>query len=177
MRNNPFPRKTCGQIDCPINDCKDNCSKESVLYTATCIKCEENTKLGGKPTYIGETSRTVNIRANQHRKDCTKVIRQDPDQLVQEPLLRKSDCSSWMIDHHRREHSQEPPPDLEKDFRFKVLAKHKDPMSRQVEEACRIAQALEQKTLTTNSGKLTSVISLNRKGESFAPRSRPEYFN
>ena len=82
-----------------------------------------------------------------------------------------------MVDHHRKEHCQEPPPDPEKDFRFEVLAKHKDPMSRQVEEACRIAQAMEQKTLTTNSGKLTSVISLNRQGESFAPRSRPEYFN
>ena len=109
-------------------------------------------------------------------KDCIKVIRQDPEQLINEPVFRKPDCSSWMVDHHRQEHCQEPPPDQEKDFRFEVLAKHKDSMSRQVEEACRIAQALDQKTLTTNSGILTPIISLNRKGETFVRRSRPENY-
>ena len=108
--------------------------------------------------------------------DCLKVIRQDPQQLINEPVFRKPDCSSWMVDHHRQEHCQEPPPVPEKDFRFEVLAKHKDSMSRQVEEACRIAQALDQKTLTTNSGKLTPIISLNRKEETFVPRSRPENY-
>ena len=51
-----------------------------------------------------------------------------------------------------------------------------DPMTRQIEEACRIAQALDRKTLTNNSGKMTPIISLNRKGECFAPRVRNDYF-
>ena len=171
IRNNPFPRETCGRQACPISNCKDNCSKEAVLYQAVCVRCEE-TDPKVPPVYIGETSRTAFIRANQHRKDCHKVIRQDPSQLVQEPLERMKDCSSWMVDHYRSKHQQEDPPNPESDYRFEVLSKHKEPMTRQIEEACRINQALERNTLTKTSGEIIPIISLNRKGESFASRSR-----
>ena len=95
IRKNLLPRETCGRPACPISNCKDNSNKESVLYQAVCIRCEEtNPKV--PPIYIGETSRTAYIRANQHREDCEKVIRKDPSQLFQEPLERMKDCSSWM---------------------------------------------------------------------------------
>ena len=103
VRNNPFPRETCGRAACPISHCKDNCSKESVLYKAVFVRCEEEDPKV-PPIYIGETSRTTYVRARQHREDCEEVIRKDPSQLFQEPLERMKDCSSWMVDHHRSKH-------------------------------------------------------------------------
>ena len=147
-----------------------------MLYKATCVKCEEKAGTEVLPTYIGETFRTAHIRANQQKNDCRKVIRQDLEQLILEPLVRMQDCSSWIVDHHRSKHHQEKPPDPETDYRFELLSKHKDPMSRQVEEACRISQTLERQTITTTSWERIPILSLNRKGESFAPRSRPEFF-
>ena len=52
IRNNPFPRETCGCQACPISNCKDNCSKEAVLYQAVCVRCEE--KDPKVPPYILE---------------------------------------------------------------------------------------------------------------------------
>ena len=81
-----------------------------------------------------------------------------------------------MVDHHRSKHQNEGLPNPEADYRFEVLAKHKEPMTRQIEEACRIAQAFDQKSITTTSGEIIPIISLNRKGECFVPRSRPDNF-
>ena len=106
VRNNPFPRKSCSRTNCPLDKCNDNCSKESIVYKATCRRCEAKGN-NDLPTYVGKTSRTIFIRANQHREDCQKVIRLEPQQLVQEPTLKKPDCSSWMVDHHRKEHKDD----------------------------------------------------------------------
>ena len=76
-----------------------------------------------------------------------------------------------MVDHHRSKHQHEGLPDPEADYRFEVLAKHKEPMTRQIEEACRINQALEMKSITKTIGEKIPIQSLNRKGEGFAPRS------
>ena len=174
VRNNPFPRETCGRAACPISRCRDNCSKESVLYKAVCVRCEEeNPEV--PPVYIGETSRTTYVRARQHREDCTRVIKKDPSQLFQEPLERTKEFSFWMVDHHRSKHQHEGLPDPEADYRFEVLAKHKEPMTRQIEEACRINQAIERNSITKTNGDKIPIKSLNRKGEGFAPRSRIFY--
>ena len=103
---------------------------------------------------MGETSRTIFVRANQHREDCLKVIRMEPQQLVQEQDIRKPDCSSWMVDHHRKEHKEEQPPDPVKDYKFELVSKHKEPMTRQIEEAVRINQTFSKRTITTNSGEV-----------------------
>ena len=108
----------------------DNCAKEPVLYKSICRHCER-VDSDVLPTYIGESSRTLYVQANQYRKDCLKV-------LIQEPTLRKPDYSSWMIDHFRKVHKDEQPPDPFGDFRFDLVSKQKDPMNRQIEEACRI---------------------------------------
>ena len=127
------------------------------------------------PTYVGESSRTLYIRANQHIRDCNKVVRLDPSQLKEETTSRKSDLSSWMVDHFRTSHREEAPPEPRKDFKFSILQKNKDPFTRQVEESCRITQSLDNHTLTSLSGTQDPVIPLNRKGEMFAPRSRFNY--
>ena len=62
-----------------------------------------------------------------------------------------------------------------KDFRFEKVSSHRDPLNRQIEEAIRINQALEQKTLLARSGYIQKVNSLNRKEEHFAPRKRNSY--
>ena len=136
-RNNPFPRKQCSRAKCPLDKCMDNCAKEPVLYKSICRHCER-VDSDVLPSYIGETSRTLYVRANQYRKDCLKVLRLDPSQLILEPTLRKPDYSSWMIDHFRKVHKDEQPPDPFGDFRFDLVSKQKDPMNRQIEEACRI---------------------------------------
>ena len=81
-----------------------------------------------------------------------------------------------MIDHFRKVHKDEQPPNPFGDFRFELVSKQKDPMNRQVEEACRIKQSFDQRTLTLNNGEITKISPLNRKGEFFCPRSRFEYF-
>ena len=62
--------------------------------------------------------------------------------------------------------------DLKKDFRFENIGGHRDPMTRQVEEAVRIIQARENGSYTNRSEKDLKVKSLNRKDEHFAPRQR-----
>ena len=81
-----------------------------------------------------------------------------------------------MIDHFRKVHKDEQPPDPFCDFRFDLVSKQNDPMNRHIEEACRITQSLDRRTLTLNSGEITKITPLNRKGEFFCPRSRTEYF-
>ena len=69
-----------------------------------------------------------------------------------------------MVDHFRKEHQDEQPLDPLRDFKFDLVSKQKDPMNRQIEEACRITQSLERRTLTTNSGDIIPIIPLKRSG-------------
>ena len=78
IRNNPFPRTHCGRELCPLENCQDKCAVENVTYRADCMLCStEQSDMGilhpPVPVYIGETSRTLYIRANQHYKDCTRI--------------------------------------------------------------------------------------------------------
>ena len=63
----------------------------------------------------------------------------------------------------------------ETDFKFQKISSHRDPLSRQVEEAIRINQVMDRKTITSRSGPISKVNSLNRKEEHFAPRKRRNY--
>ena len=65
--------------------------------------------------------------------------------------------------------------DSKKDFRFESIGGHRDPMTRQVEEAVRIIQARENGSYTNRSERDLKVKSLNRKDEHFAPRQRFTY--
>ena len=64
-----------------------------------------------------------------------------------------------MVQKHGSPHDIDPL----KDFRFEKVSSYRDPLNRQIEEAIRINQALEQKTLLARSGYIQKVNSLNRK--------------
>ena len=85
-------------------------------------------------------------------------------------------CSSWMVDSQCKEHQEEQPPDPFEDYKFELVSKHKDPMTRQIEEAVRINQTFFTRTITSNSEDVKPVFPLNRKGEHFCPRSRSDIF-
>ena len=61
---------------------------------------------------------------------------------------------------------------METDYDFQVISTHKDPLTRQTAEAIRIQKALQQGTHVQRNGKPVKIISLNRKGEYFAPMER-----
>ena len=168
-----------------MGDCKDKCSKENIIYKATCNRCHEEQDNNGiknpiLPTYIGESSRTVTIRSQQHYKDCKKMLRMTPDEVNNYRSIRQQQhntfkqhygtMSSWMYDHYTDKHNQEGIPlDPETDYSFHVVRTHRDAMSRQIEEAIRIKQAVECGTMTDRNNLDSTIVTLNRKGEYFAP--------
>ena len=172
-RNNPFPRQSCNRAHCPLvrngNDCLEKCSKESVLYKAVCVRCNQaqNDVDPGKVvdmTYIGETSRTLLVRSNQHLRDYHKALRQG------ETAMSNDQVTSWMFQHSILEHGG--PQDPKRDYKFDLIRTQRDPLSRQIEEAIRINEAIDRKTLTDLNNKKQLVASLNSKGEAFCPLER-----
>ena len=187
IKNNPFPRLSCGREQCLVPNCLDRCSKENVTYVATCNTCQvrqweagiENPVL---PTYIGETSRTIYIRSKQHVNDCDRHLRlsyEDRQQIrntIQQDNTYEK-VSSWMTDHMdltNRDDTETFNPRIA--FSFNILRKHRDSMSRQIEEAVRINQSLDSKTLTDSNNIDKMIVPLNRRGECFGSRSRSRNF-
>ena len=97
------------------------------------------------------------------------------EQFTEEPTDKSK--SSWMVDHWRTKHRDpdKDPMDPWVDFKFNILGKHRDPMTRQVEEAVRITQGLEKQTITQPNNEIKPIRCLNRKGEMFGPRERTEF--
>ena len=124
-----------------------------------------------KEVYIGESSRTLYTRTHEHIRDYKKAAR---DRVVPDPL-DPDKKSSWMWDHMVLKHGSPREIDPIKDFKFEKVRSHRDPLNRQIEEAIRINQALEHKTLVIGSGQILKVKCLNRKEEHFAPRKRNNY--
>ena len=77
-----------------------------------------------------------------------------------------------MWDHKMEDHSNDLSMDPVKDFNFSILRRHRDPMTRQLEEAVRVTRALECKIHTDKKNINIDVISLNRRGETFEPNRR-----
>ena len=183
-RNNPFPRQHCHREDCPYAKagslCKEKCLSVGLVYKATCMKCEaaqEEDQILPEDrvhsVYIGESSRTLYVRYKEHMKDYIKAAR-DGIIRTEEEMEDEDTKSSWMWDHstlcHGARGLQDVKPDL--DYKFEVFRGHRDPLSRQVDEALRIIQAREYGTLSLGSGQDLKLRSLNRKDEHFAPRRR-----
>ena len=82
------------------------------------------------------------------------------------------ECSSWMWDHKMEAHSNDLNIDPVKDFNFSILNRHRDPMTRQLEEAVRVTRALNNNRHTDKKNLEIDVISLNRRGETFEPNRR-----
>ena len=168
--NDPFKSPDCAKDNCPIpqGHCKGKCSKENIIYTATCDLCEQQQILEQTSPdniihrqYLGETSRTLRVRAAQHMNDLVRCTKNK----------HLEEGTSWMWDHHVAQHGAHIPPDP-KNFSFKVLETFKDPMTRQIKEASRIQMALEKGLHLDSKGDKISVVSLNRKNEYFQAKKR-----
>ena len=166
--NNPFLPEGCRRTDCPQIasnlPCKGKCGKERVLYRAVCSKCNHLDDKGKEilTQYIGETSRTLYIRRNQHLNDfraCSKI----------KERRENDEKSSFILDHFREAHKDDPDVVPERDIKFSVLASFKDPLTRQIAEAVKIRRALEKNTYIDPGGEVVQTFSLNRKFEHFAP--------
>lgn len=174
LTNNPFNTGNCPKGNCPLNgkSCDGTCSQESVIYSASCLICRENQLSQGieekditESLYIGETSRTLRVRSQQHTNDFKKCLRLRPGP--------DSDLTSFIWDHKRENHF-----DLDmtsSDFQFDIVNRFKDLMTRQVEEAVRIQHSLAMEIHTDKKGKLRNIKSLNRKFKYFCPKKRNNF--
>ena len=135
------------------------------MYSGTCQICEEEkpTPESNSSVYIGETSRTIYVRVGQHMKDYRSVNR---------ATNLEEESSSWMDDHYKACHPDVEGTNPDNDFKFQILSNHRDPLSRQLEEAIRINNALETGLAIDRSKKKVCINSLNRRGEAFAPYQR-----
>ena len=176
--SNPFMASKCHKGNCPLeetgSDCLGKCSLESVVYTAVCTHCEDKQEEEEVPEkdrvqylYIGETSRTLRTRSSQHLKDYKKCRNTDWTTVSEE-----EGPSSFMWDHRREVHGGQYGMDPDKDFRFGVLARNQDPLTRQTVEAVRIKLAVDKGKHIDKSGNEQNIHTLNRKSEIFAPRER-----
>ena len=124
----------CGRQDC--HTCKQgddpllNCFARSVVYESSCTICHKDGKsekskqqssprMDGKGSYTGETSRSIFERVKEHWKAA--------DEMDQDSHMVKH----WFLDHP--ELMEQPA------FRFRIIGKFKDCLSRQIAEAVRLS--------------------------------------
>ena len=116
VKSNPFPTQPCKTGFCYLceSGSKVKCSKREVVYKIQCKTCK-----GKKGVYIGETSRSIKERLNEH---YTKI--------------NNMDSSSVFIQHMKEEHGG-----LIQELEVKIISTHPtDPTSRQINEAVRIKE-------------------------------------
>ena len=119
----------CGRSSCITcnQDCEDvpNCTKTSIVYENVCTECNPGAtskgelgevKMGAPSLYVGETSRSIEERAQEHWG-----------------AARRKEEKSHMQKHQIMEHDGAAPK-----FIFKLVSSHKTALSRQVKEAVRI---------------------------------------
>ena len=122
--------------------------------------------------YIGESSRTIYTRYQQHIRDYRRAQNQSSTTIADPAVTPTLDpMSSWMFDHSKEFHDV-PSSSMENDYSFSVLGSYRDPMTRQINEAVRINRALDLGIHTTVRWKDVPITSLNRRGECFAPIER-----
>ena len=76
------------------------------------------------------------------------------------------------MDHHINKHENDTIDPLN-DFKWTILDRMKDPLTRQIREAVRIEESLNRGTILTHEGH-KKIESLNRKEEHFQARKRFE---
>ena len=141
VSSNPFPRQSCGRLDCPINiclpgGCAEECYKEGVGYQSTCTRCRTSQLEQGTPekevenhSYLGETARTLYTRAKQHLA------------AYRSHLPGRKPSESWMWSHTLLKHDGVFGPQYgATDYQFRVQGRFTKPMQRQVDEAVRLGQ-------------------------------------
>ena len=120
QRKDPFNSqcdgKNCKPCENKGNDKPSNCRTQNVTYSAKCKTCENE---GRNRIYYGETCRNIHTRSGEHYKD-----------------FENKSKHSWMLKHHQNEHSNLKSDDCE--YEWKVMAKFRKPMQRQLSEAINI---------------------------------------
>ena len=120
--------------------------------------------------YIGESSRTARIRANQHKTDFKRRAAQEANSTnMNRDNIDK--LTSFMYEHHVQQHPDEEI-NHETDFNFRVISKHRDPLDRQIWEAEMIKKAVETGKIKEKGGIMKEIFTLNKKSEHFAPIER-----
>ena len=104
----------------------DRCYKEGVLYQAVCSRGHKQQEDLGLPVirdslYMGESSRTLYTRYQQHIQDYKRASRKNP--LTPEVTDR---ISSWMWDHSIGIHGG-PSSNLEENYHFTLINTFRDP--------------------------------------------------
>ena len=94
----------------------------SVGYSVICVNCE---KLGRKASYEGETGRPAKVRFSEHVSELDRKVESNP-----------------LLKHTNLEH-----PTTKSLFRFKILKKFRDPLTRQANEGVRIQQVGQSQTI------------------------------
>ena len=165
LRSDLQKNADCYKENCPLlrsgQECQNKCRIESILYTAHCTKCHEHQEDQGTlpelvidALYVGETSRTLGVRSNQHLEDYRKCQRQSDRQLSSD-----QEGSSFMWDHHISEHPNDQI-DPDNDFEWRLLDRMKDPMTRQIRESVRIEDALSTTYVNTQMTRLILTMTL-----------------
>ena len=101
-----------------------SCRKMNINYEAKCNPCDLQ---GKRRVYIGESTRNIHVRSNEHFN-----------------ALKNMSENSWMYKHIEREHSGKME---EADFDFKVIKTFKKPMLRQLSEAVNIQNTKDEECL------------------------------
>ena len=126
VRADPFPSAECGKLKCPV--CKmtefstpaergtfwTKCTTKSVGYRIICKNCQKSSKLA---SYEGETGRPARVRLGEHFAGLKNKTKSNP--------LHK---------HQISVHPGENP-----DWEVKITGTFKNALSRQADEAVRIA--------------------------------------
>ena len=121
----------CGRTDCETcrqpDERKLDCFQRSVVYESACaichpggIKVKPGDKMiqDGEGIYVGETSRSIYERTSEHHEKA-----------------RSMDEGSFMVKHWFTSHPEE---EEQPGFRFRVVGKFKDCLTRQLKEAVRM---------------------------------------
>ena len=121
--------RMCGRTQCVTcnQDCEaiTDCTRNNVVYESICTRCNpgasgkgelEQVRPGAPSLYVGETSRSINERAQEHWGSA-----------------RRMEDKSHIHKHQLMEHGGDHP-----EFVFKLISSHKTALSRQIKEAVRI---------------------------------------
>ena len=135
VRSNPFPveggceRLNC--VMCSIEPSKGKCWVSNCVYTIVCNRspCIDG---GALPTYVGETSRSIKTRGDQHMT-----------------LYRNKKDNSFLWKHTKEEHQGVIG---QNDYKMVPLERCKEPLGRVLTEAVHIQKNEEDpKTISLNS--------------------------
>ena len=129
-RSNPWREQGCGRRGCQV--CRGGkggeCRVESVVYQIQCMVCKEREK---RRVYIGETGRSGYERGTDHWNDWRRKLK-----------------GSFLHKHDVLDHEGTLRPD---DMVMTIVSKPRKALSRQIEEAVRIAGEEESDLLNSKS--------------------------